>query len=91
MSKRKQTTKVWPVYLIRAVESEQGIHTCQGRLRVDATFYPSFGLDNVEQLFKGALERKKLLDVLILRDQQLPETKAFCKRQPRENRTDWVC
>ena len=68
------------VYLVRTIESEKGIHTCQGRLGIDTTFYASFGLDNVEQPFKSTLEREKFLDVLILRDQQLPETKAFCKR-----------
>jgi hypothetical protein len=76
-----QKGRMITTYLVRTVESEKGIHTCQGRLRVDATFYASFGLDDVEQLLEGALERKKLLDVLILRDQQLPETKTFCKRQ----------
>ena len=68
-------------YLVRTIESEKGIHTCQGRLRIRTTFYASFGLDDVEQLLEGALEREKLLDVLILRNQQLPETNTFCKRQ----------
>lgn len=69
-------------YLVRTIESKKDIHACQGGLRVDATLYAPFRLDNVEQLFKGALECKKLLDVWILRDKQLPETKTFCKRQP---------
>lgn len=68
-------------YLVRTIESEKGIHACQGRLRVDATFNASLGLDDVEQLLERTLERKKLLDVLIFCDQQLPETKTFYKRQ----------
>jgi hypothetical protein len=55
-------------YLVCTVESKKGIHTRQGRLRIHTTFYASFGLDDVEQLLKGALEREKLLDILILRD-----------------------
>jgi len=82
VSGRRKVEKII-AYLIRTVESEKGIHACQCRLRIHATFYTPFGLDDVEQLLKGALEREKLLDVLILRDQQLPETKTFCKRQRR--------
>lgn len=68
-------------YLVRTVESEKGIHACQGRFRVDATLHPSLGLDDMEQFLESALEREELLDVWVLRDQQLPETKTFCKRQ----------
>ena len=82
ISKRRKVEKVVS-HLIRTVESEKGIHARQCRLRIHTTFYTSFGLDDIKQLLKGALERKKLLDVLILRDQQLPETKTFCKRQRR--------
>jgi len=76
-------------YLVRTIESKKGIHTCQGRFRIHTTFYASFGLDDVEQFLKGALEREELLDVLILCDQQLPETKTFCKRQRRAIRANY--
>ena len=80
VSKRRKVEKII-AHLIRTVEPEKGVHARQCRLCIHTTFYTSFGLDDVEQLLKGALEREKLLDVLILRDQQLPETKTFCKRQ----------
>ena len=35
-------------HLVRAVESEKGIHACQGRFRIYTTFYASFGFDYVE-------------------------------------------
>ena len=86
---RREKVEVITAYLVRTVESEKGIHASQGRLRVDATFYAPFGLDDVEQLLEGALEREKFLDVLILRNQQLPETKTFCKRQRQAIRTNY--
>lgn len=54
--------------LVCTIESEKGIHACQGRLRIYTTFYSSFRLDDVEQLLESTLEREKFLDVLILRD-----------------------
>ena len=87
VSRRREVGEI-AAYLICTVESEEGIHACQGGLRVDATVYASFGLDDVEQLLKGALEREELLDVLILPDQQLPETKTFCKRQHQASPTN---
>ena len=67
LRKHGNTEKV-TAHLVRTVESEKGIHACQGRLRVYTTFYASFGLDYVEKFLEGTLEREELLDILILRD-----------------------
>ena len=80
VSRRRKTEHV-TVYLVCTIESQKCIHACQGKLRVDAAFYASLRFDDIEQFLEGALECENLLDVLILRDQQLPETKTFCKRQ----------
>ena len=34
--------------LVRTVESERGIHACQGRFHIYTAFYASFGFDYVE-------------------------------------------
>ena len=67
VSRRRKTEHV-TVYLVRTIESQKCIHACQGKLRVDAAFYASLRFDDIEQFLEGALEREKLLDILVLRN-----------------------